>query len=210
VNRGQGILKKIFICFTSSLKALFMLTALNSTLWAYVDVRLGATASFSTLDFSRISEANAGMGENPTQLELDHLNRTINSAFAGVQYNLYTQAGWTWDIFQAGGEIAFGFNAFTDTQNSSHWTSVMGLSPRAYFGFDLFLARLTFITGVTFNFQAGNVPLLENYTQPKFDLGFRLGIGPLLAEFIGAINVIDPSLSLFRIGIGVEFIVYGG
>lgn len=194
-------------------KISFLLTfigILAPTLWASVDVRVGASANFSVIDFKKIGEVSADLKSGARDEEIKELHKAINRALAGVQYNLYTQVGGAWDIFQVGGELGFGFNAFGNVADKRQWSSVMSLSPRAYFGLDLFLARLTFLAGTTINFQAGTAPLPDNYTSPKVDLGFRLGIGPLMAEFIGAINVVEIPQSLFRVGVGLEFTILGG
>lgn len=182
----------------------------TSYLFSNVDIRMGVSANFSITDVVKASThtSSSYMGNPPTEEDLDLLRKRANTALAGIQYNIYAQAGYNWDIFEIGGEFSFGWNAFSDVNNKNSWSSLMGFSPRAYFAFDLFLVRLTLLTGMTFNVQVGDAPLVDSYKAPKVDIGMRIGIGPLFTEFLGGINIKEGDLSVFKIGLGLEFLLW--
>lgn len=186
------------------------LTVLSPSLFSNVDIRMGVGGNFSVTDVIKASTHTSPtyVGDPATVGEIDLLRRRANTALASVQYNIYAQVGYSWDIFEVGGEFSYGWNAFSDVNNKKSWTSLMGLSPRVYFAFDLFLVRLTLLTGMTFNVQVGDVPLVENYKAPKVDMGIRIGVGPLFAEMLGGINIKEGELSLFKMGLGLEFLLW--
>lgn len=198
-------MKKIFL-----FPFFLFLTVLSSSLFSNVDIRMGVSTNFSITDIIKASTHTSPsyIGNPPTEVDIDLLRKRANTALAGIQYNIYAQAGYSWDIFEVGGEFSYGWNAFSDVNNKKSWSSLMGFSPRAYFAFDLFLVRLTLLTGMTFNLQVGDAPLVDNYKSPKVDVGMRVGIGPLFAEALGGINIKEGALSVFKMGLGLEFLLW--
>lgn len=187
----------------------FFILLFSFPLFAEFSFRWGLDANFPISELSRIGDTISKMNEdNISSEDVAYLKQQMNSLQSSVRYGIYSQLGWDWSIFQLGGEGYTSFNIFRNFDNTNLTTTIISLSPRIYLGMDLFLMRLSLLSGMSFDFMIGSAKIIENYLKPKFDLGLRLSVGPLMTELIGVINTRDYSLSLLKVGIGFEFIVF--